>query len=213
MPDTLWDRRFFATTRGQLLRQLRRGARTVDDLARALDLTDNAIRAHLATLERDGLIREAGQRRTPGSRKPSQEYQLTPEADRLFPKTYDRVLDRLLGVLGERLGRADLEAAAREVGSRLADEHGGQPVGDVPARLEAAVAALNELGGLTEVVVEEDGGYAIRGSSCPLAAVARDHPEVCALTETFISAVSGLTVCQRCARTDTPRCHFVVVAP
>lgn len=212
MPDTLWDRRFFATTRGQLLRKLRRGARTVDELARALDLTDNAIRAHLTILERDGLIREAGFRRTPGSRKPSQEYQLTVAADRLFPKTYDRVLDRLLGVLGERLTRADLEAAVREVGSRLADELSEQPTGDVPTRLDAAVAALSELGGLAEVV-EEDGRYSIRGTSCPLAAVTQGHPEVCLLTETFIGAVSGLTVCQRCRQIDSPSCYFDVVAP
>ncbi|HKS70636.1 MAG TPA: ArsR family transcriptional regulator, partial [Ktedonobacterales bacterium] len=156
MPSTPGDRRFFATTRGQLLLQLRRGAQTVDDLARALDLTDNAIRAHLATLERDGLVCEAGYRRTPGSRKPSQEYELTAEADRLFPKIYDRVLHRLLGVLGERLARQDLEAAVREVGRRLAADRGSPPAGDVPARLHVAAAALNDLGGLA-TVVEEDG--------------------------------------------------------
>ncbi|HEX6123643.1 MAG TPA: helix-turn-helix domain-containing protein [Ktedonobacterales bacterium] len=212
MADSPWDRRFFATTRGQLVRELRRGARTVDDLARALDLSDNAIRAHLATLERDGLIREAGLRRTATSRKPSQEYQLTSAADRLFPKAYDRVLDRLLGVLGERLAEAELEAALREVGRRLASELGERPTGDVPTRLAAAVAAMHALGGLAEVVVEDD-RYAIRGTSCPLAATARDHAEVCLLTETLIGAVSGLSVCQRCTRAEAPRCHFEVVMP
>lgn len=213
MPSTPGDRRFFATTRGQLLQRLRRGAQTVDDLARALDLTDNAIRAHLATLERDGLVIEAGWRRTSGSRKPSQEYQLTPAADRLFPKTYDRVLHRLLGVLGERLARRDLEATVREVGRRLAGDVGEvsrPPAGDVPTRLEIAAAALNEMGGLAEVV-EEDGVYSIRGADCPLAAVIPGHDEVCLLTESFIGTASGLSVCQRCDRTSTPRCRFDVV--
>lgn len=212
MPRTPGDRRFFATTRGQLLLQLRRGAQTVDDLARALDLTDNAIRAHLATLERDGLVCEAGYRRTPGSRKPSQEYELTAEADRLFPKIYDRVLHRLLGVLGERLARQDLEAAVREVGRRLAADRGSPPAGDVPARLHVAAAALNDLGGLA-TVVEEDGTYSIRGSDCPLAAVIAGHDEVCLLTESFISSVSGVSVCQRCDRGGTPRCRFDVAVP
>lgn len=212
MPSTPGDRRFFATTRGQLLQHLRRGAQTVDDLARALDLTDNAIRAHLATLERDGLVAEAGWRRTPDSRKPSQEYQLTPAADRLFPKIYDRVLHRLLGVLGERLARKDLEAAVREVGRRLAGDVGQRPAGNVPARLEIAASALNDMGGLATVVIE-DGTYSIRGADCPLAAVIPGHDEVCLLTETFIGSVSGLSVCQRCDRSGTPHCRFDVVAP
>jgi predicted ArsR family transcriptional regulator len=36
----LWDERFFSTTRGQTLLALRRGSRSVDELARALGLAD-----------------------------------------------------------------------------------------------------------------------------------------------------------------------------
>ena len=39
--------RFLETTRGRVLAHLRRGPATVEELARTLDLTDNAIRAHL----------------------------------------------------------------------------------------------------------------------------------------------------------------------
>ena len=38
------------------------------------------------------------------------------------------------------------------------------------------LAALNELGGLAELE-ERDGGFVIRGYSCPLTSVVRDHPE------------------------------------
>ena len=65
MPTDL-SKRFMETTRGQVLSLLRRGPRTVEELARELDLTDNAIRAHLATLERDGLVTQAGLRRGRG---------------------------------------------------------------------------------------------------------------------------------------------------
>jgi predicted ArsR family transcriptional regulator len=63
--------RFFGTTRGQLTALLRRGARTVEELAASLELTDNAIRNHLSSLERDGLVRQAGVRRGPGAGKPA----------------------------------------------------------------------------------------------------------------------------------------------
>ena len=51
------DERFFASTRGRVTTLLRQGDRTVEELAQALGLTDNAVRAHLVTLERDGLVR------------------------------------------------------------------------------------------------------------------------------------------------------------
>src|ERR1051326_3519498 len=92
-----WNQRFFATTRGQLILLLRQASQTVEELAQALQLTDNAVRAHLATLERDGLVTQQGVRR--GTGKPAFVYVLTQEAERLFPKAYEPVLEHLLGVL------------------------------------------------------------------------------------------------------------------
>src|SRR5215471_5815189 len=59
--------RFFTSTRGKIVTLLRRESQTVEELARALDLTDNAVRAHLMVLERDGLVRQRGSRRGGGS--------------------------------------------------------------------------------------------------------------------------------------------------
>ena len=95
------DRRFFESTRGQIVTILRSSACTVEELATQLELTDNAVRAHLATLERDGLVRQSGLRR--GPRKPHFTYILTPEADALFPKAYDALLNQLIAVLKNRL--------------------------------------------------------------------------------------------------------------
>jgi predicted ArsR family transcriptional regulator len=44
--------KFFQTTRGKITLELRSGAKTVNELAGVLSLTDNAIRANLLTLER-----------------------------------------------------------------------------------------------------------------------------------------------------------------
>src|SRR5215210_9438667 len=90
MAAARWDKRFFASTRGRIVALLRRASRTVDELAAALDLTDNAVRAHLATLERDGLVEQRGVRR--GRGKPAYAYDLTSEAEALFPKAYEPVL-------------------------------------------------------------------------------------------------------------------------
>src|SRR5215210_6570710 len=103
---------------------LRRSGRTVEELARPLGLTDNGVRAHLAMLERDGLVRQRGSvRRGSGGGKPAYVYELTPEAEDLFPKAYEPVLRRLLDVLSERLGPEESEALLRSVGRLLAEEH------------------------------------------------------------------------------------------
>src|SRR6266699_6463619 len=92
--------RFFASTRGKMVTLLRRTSRTVEELAQALDLTDNAVRAQLATLERDGLVHQHGKRRS--SSKPASVYDLTPAAEELFSKAYGPVLRQLLDELNER---------------------------------------------------------------------------------------------------------------
>src|SRR5215475_6812104 len=74
-----WRERLFKSTRGKILELLRTRECTVNDLARALRLTDNAVRAHLASLERDRLVTQAGMR--PGIRKPHTTYALGPEAE------------------------------------------------------------------------------------------------------------------------------------
>src|SRR5215204_5645848 len=142
------DQRFFATTRGRVVALLRRASLTVNELAEALALTDNAVRLHLATLDRDGLVTQAETRR--GIGKPSYAYRLTPEAERLFPKPYGPVLDELLRVLAERLGPEELDTALREVGHRLAAGHEA-PAGPLQARVEHGAALLDALGGLAEV--------------------------------------------------------------
>jgi predicted ArsR family transcriptional regulator len=53
----------------------------------------------------------------------------------------------------------------------------------------------------------------IRGYSCPLAAVAPDHPAVCHLAEALVSEIVGVPMHEECAREGRPRCAFVGVSP
>jgi len=206
----LWDQRFFRSTRGRIVTLLRRSGRTVEELARELGLTDNGVRAHLATLERDGVVRQRGSvRRGSGGGKPAYVYELTPEAEDLFPKAYEPVLRRLLDVLSERLGPEKSEAVLRSVGRGMAEEQSVSVDGGVRKRLEAAVGVLNRLGGLAELE-ERDGGFVIRGYSCPLAALTSDHPEACRMAETLVAEVTGVAVQECCDRDESPRCCFEI---
>jgi predicted ArsR family transcriptional regulator len=208
---TNWDEKFFESTRGRMVTLLRRSRRTIAELARALGLTDNGVRAHLAILERDGVVRQRGSvRRSSGGGKPAYVYELTSEAEDLFPKAYATVLGRLLDVLAERLGLEESEALLRSVGRRLV-EGKTVPPDSTRARLEAAADVLSELGGLAELE-EQDGTLIIRGYGCPLAAVTPDHPEVCRLAEALVAEVAGVPVHERCDRSERPRCCFEVAS-
>jgi predicted ArsR family transcriptional regulator len=185
----------------------------VEDLAQALGLTDNAVRAHLAALERDGLARIQGERR--GGGKPAYLYGLTPEGEALFPKAYEPVLRELLEALDARLAPAEVEALLRAAGRGLAVGMPRAAGGDVRARLEAAVEVLNGLGGMAELVEGDDDdegearrGYVIRSAGCPLAAVTPGHPEACKLAETLLTEVAGVPVRECCDRGTPPRCCF-----
>src|SRR5260221_10605998 len=114
------NQRFFASTRGRIVTLLRRSSHTVEELAQALDLTDNAVRAHLATLERDGVVQQNGARR--GSGKPAYVYSLTPEAEQLFPKAYGPVLHELLDVLRQEMTTEEVDALMRTTGRRIASQ-------------------------------------------------------------------------------------------
>ena len=209
---TTWDEKFFESTRGQIVTLLRRSGRTVDELAKALGLTNNGVRAHLATLERDGIVRQHGSvRAASGGGKPAYVYELTPGAEDLFPKAYEPVLRRLLDVIAERLDAEEAEAMLRTTGSRMVEGRSA-PAGNVQERLEVAVDVLNELGGLAEFE-SSDGSFVIRGYSCPLAAVTPEHPEVCRIAEAMITELAGVTVHERCDRGVRPRCRFEVSAP
>jgi predicted ArsR family transcriptional regulator len=203
------DEKFFESTRGRIVTLLRRSGRTVEELARAVALTDNGVRGHLAVLERDGVVRQRGSvRRGSGGGKPAYVYELTSEAEDLFPKAYEPALGQLLDVLAERLGLEESEALLRSVGRRLA-EGMTVPKDGTRVRLEAAAGVLNELGGLAELE-ERDGTLFIRGYGCPLSAVTPDHPEVCRLAEALVAEVAGVPVHECCDRSERPRCCFEV---
>ena len=209
MDESTWIERLLSSTRGRIIQLLRRDVDTVTALAAALGLTDNAVRAHLAALQADGVV-EQTTAPPRGVGKPPQVYTLTPAADALLPKAYGAVLGVLLGVLEERLPVGEMEALMREVGRRAA---GGPAAGDdVRLRVDAAYGVLGELGGVADVE-EGDGAVWIRGYSCPLASVVPEHPQACRLAEALVSEIVGVPVREHCEKGPRPRCRFEVRLP
>lgn len=206
-----WIGRLLGGTRAQLLRLLRRSHRSINELATGLGITDNAVRTHIASMQRDGMVRSAGVERATGG-KPAQLYEITPEAEEMFPKAYGVVLNLLLEVLEEREGPQAVTDMLREVGERAAAVTAGSgALGDEP-RVRLAADVLRRLGGDVEIESTPE-GWLLRGFGCPLSGVVSEHDQACALAETLVSRVSGLPARECCDRRgERPRCSFAIQA-
>lgn len=203
-----WTKRFFETTRGRIVRLLSSATRTVSELASHLGVTENAVRAQLATLERDGLARQSGIR--PAFRKPNYAYALTPEGHQLFPKIYGPVLEELLDVLKENEGDKKTRAVLHTVADRLARRHLRELYDLAPEqRLARLGEMLEEFGAPLEADQQPD-GIVLRGCSCPLSSAVKSHPELCETLAAILSTLLQRPVKEKCDRTGTPCCCFRV---
>jgi predicted ArsR family transcriptional regulator len=203
------EQRFLRTTRGQVVTLLRRSQMTVEELARQLDLTDNAVRAHLTILERDGLIRQSGVRRAPGAGKPAALYEVDPQAEPLFSRAYAPFLSVLLEELAQGMPQDQIEALLERMGRRLAADSRPPARASPEARLQAAVELLNSLGGVASLQ-EQDGVQVIQGHGCPLSVAVSRRPEICRAVEALLTDVAGVRMRQCCRHGERPSCCFEV---
>ena len=203
-----WRERLFKSTRGKILNLLRERECTVNELAEQLHLTDNAVRAHLASLERDRLVSQSGFKS--GVRKPHTTYALGPEAEQIFPKAYGRLVSLLMSIFSRKMRPRDLRTGMRAAGRKVAQEYLGGLRGKTrQQRIDVALGILKELGGAASFR-EEDGKRVIYGNDCPIAAATANHPEACLLAESLLTEIIGSPVKEHCIRGPAPACRFEV---
>jgi predicted ArsR family transcriptional regulator len=182
--------RFFKTTRGKIVAELRRlGSASAADLAGLFGLSPNAVRQQLVVLERDGIVAERPVRR--GPTKPTLEFSLTREADSLFPQRYDRLLSSVLREVRLQYGAS----AVGQIFDSISDRAVARAKRSVTAeRPEERVAQLTELLRHDGVVAEYsliDGGFALHEHNCPYSTVAKEHPEMCQVVHHMIDETIG----------------------
>ena len=202
---------FFNTTRGRIVTMLCPSPLTVSELAQGLGLTGNAVRAQLAVLQRDGLVRQSGLH--PGARKPHFAFELTAEGRELFPTAYEPVLADLVDVLVQRVPRGARSRLLREVLQRLAHAHLRlRPDADPRERLAKLKDVVAAAGPVFEIE-REDHTLVVRACTCPLASVVARYPDLCVIVAEVLADALGRPVTQRCDRGSSPRCCFAVKEP
>ena len=128
-----------------------RGERSADELAAELDVTDNAVRAHLELLEREGIVSQARVRRDGAVGKPATLHAIAPRASAALSAAYAPVLTALVSSLRERMPRRDLEALYRDAGRRLAEGQNESGARSFEKRVRGAAEVLSTLGAELDV--------------------------------------------------------------
>lgn len=168
-----------SSTRKVLLTMMKmKGALAVSEMAKQLGITEMAVRRHLNTLERDGLIEAKISRQAMG--RPSHLYSLTAAADDLFPKNYHLLTLDLLHELKTEEGDDPVarlfEGRKQKMHERFASRMDGK-------NLEERVAELAEIqnssGYMASWEKDGDGGYILNEFNCPITQVANQYEEAC----------------------------------
>ena len=208
-PVTLTDMgQELGATQQALLRTLlhHKNGQTVDDLGRALGVSRNAVRQHLAALERDGMVARGPTQPTGG--RPEQLYRLTAEGQERFPRQYSWFAEMLMQALEAQLGRDGAAERLDDMGRNAGDgfrarlRHSGDP----EANLSEIAGHMEELGYEARANVN---AFEIEAQNCVFHQLAVKYPEVCRFDLGLLEAASGQTVEHRaCMARGDAKCCF-----
>ena len=191
---------------GRVLAHLRHGAMTVEELARAMRITPNAVRNQLSKLQAANLVVRTGTR--PGVSKPSTVYAITLEGQTQFSTIYLPVLTQFFRVTEAKSSPRQLNSFMTQTGGQLANRY-PRPTGDLKTRVHSAARLLKSIGGIPEVRTR-NGTLVIKSLGCPLSALTSENEAACKVIEGLISAHIGAPARTCCFRESDPRCCFEI---
>src|SRR6266513_5801014 len=163
--------------------QLRHHPMTVEELARSLHLTSNAVRNQLSKLLEANFVAPSGSR--PGVSKPARLYSITLEGQVQFSTLYLPVLTEFLEVAEDQCSGKQLVAFMSDTGKSLAKRY-PKPSGSFKDRVNAAGRLLKSFGGIIQVRAR-NGSLVLRSSGCPLAALTSKNAAACSVIEGLLA--------------------------
>ena len=202
--------RFFQSTRGRIVEELRRRkSASAVDLAQLFGLSPNAVRQQLVVLERDGLVIEKSVKR--GRTKPTYEFSLTPEAEKLFPQHYDKMLGAVLREVKQQFGKEGVAKVFDGISKRtVAKAKQRITAADTEGKFRQLTEVLRE-GGVMADFNLIDGGFELHEHNCPYSEVVKEHPEVCSVIHHVLDeTVGGRHVQTESIATGGGECRFEV---
>jgi predicted ArsR family transcriptional regulator len=149
-------------------------------LAKKLRLTAMAVRQHLYALEREKLV-TFEERPVPVGR-PAKHWQLTRQADRLFPDAYAELNVALIDALQDAFGAEGIERVLQSRSARQRARYMqripvGAPLGE---KLRSLARIRTEEGYMAQVTPDGSGGFLLVENHCPICTAAAACQGLCA---------------------------------
>lgn len=203
-----------ALRRAVLVHLRRHGPSAPDAIASAIGASRSGVAQQLRALDTAGLVTRTSVRHGVG--RPHHLYDITPDAQDLFPTNYDGLATGLLAAIlevgGESLVEEVFSARRRQAEARLRDRMAAIPVGASMADRVAVVARLqDELGYLAEARSDEDGVH-LDEHNCAVLDVARRIPAACRAELDLFQSVLGVDLVRERHIASGDRCCSYRVA-
>jgi DeoR family transcriptional regulator, suf operon transcriptional repressor len=177
------------STRERVLNTLlTRPRSTINDLAESVGINPISVRHHIAKLEAEGLV--TSDEELHGVGRPRRVYFLTEEGVERFPTRYMRLTLRLLEQLKETMPEQAVQQLFATMAEGMVADYTGEGQIDglsMEERLDLLQKTLTEEGFNVEWEKQGD-TYHIREINCPYLHISQNHPEVCSVDQTLISA-------------------------
>ncbi|SEO62780.1 metalloregulator ArsR/SmtB family transcription factor [Nitrosovibrio sp. Nv6] len=176
----------------QLLKLLRgtKPGMSVDELSKGLEITRNAVRQHLSSLEGAGLV-TAGATRPSGGGRPQQLYILTERGQESFPRQYSWLAQLVVASVQREEGAENMGKRLAEIGAGIAQQIRGQYPGlnTQQEKIEKLAEVMDQLGYNAKNATLPGGESVIEADNCVFHQMAVKDLEIChldrGLMETF----------------------------
>lgn len=182
---------------------------SVDELAKALDISRTGVQQHFVVLERDGYIKKSTFNKTAG--RPVTIYVITDKGNNYFPKQYAWFSALILGDLQQEIGDERFKAYMQKLGSKLADKLRGKFEGKtLNERIDALAIVMTDFGFQVKVDTEsETESPHMRAYNCIYHDLAQKQHEVCEFDLALMSSLLDKEVEQlSCMAKGDCNCSF-----
>jgi predicted ArsR family transcriptional regulator len=196
-------------TRRQIVMLLKKQkSMSVAEISRAISITPMAVRQHLISLEKRGMITYSPKKY--GIGRPVFLYSLTSKALDIFPKAYADFVKEMLVLVEKSDGRKKIDRLFQmrkelQLQESIKAIEGRSSIDD---KLSALMELLDEEGYMVEFE-NKDGAYVMKQFNCILPAIASDYPEACKYELQLYRELLGLQVTRiQCQADGDPTCIY-----
>jgi DeoR family transcriptional regulator, suf operon transcriptional repressor len=200
------------STRDRVLKTLLARPRcTINNLAESVGINPISVRHHISRLQADGLV--TSEEELHGVGRPRRVYFLTEAGVEKFPTRYMRLTLRLLEQLKGTMPQGMVNQIFAQMAEDMVDDYvdgNEKSLLNMEQRLEMMKDVLTKEGFNVEWERQGD-QYHIREVNCPYLHISQNHPEVCSVDQTVISAMLDVPAEKiQCVLHGDTHCTYVV---